>query len=71
MSSYVDGPFDGKRFTTRYDHLPIIRLEYTDIVDGKLVRMIADYELRCGMRVYTRSEPYPDMNHKVIKDGQE
>ena len=55
MSSYVDGPFDGKRFTTRYDNLPIVRLGYFDIVDGKVVEMVAEYELRVGMRVFIKS----------------
>lgn len=55
MSSYVGGPFDDKRFTTRYDHLPIVRLEYFDIVDGKVVEMIAEYELKVGMRVFIKS----------------
>lgn len=71
MRSYVGGPFDGKRFSSRYDNLPFIKLEYFDIVDGKIVTMIAEYELRCGMRVFVGSEPYPDMNAKVVKDGQE
>ena len=55
MSSYVGGPFDDKRFTTRYDHLPIVRLGYFDIVDGKVVEMIAEYELKVGMRVFIKS----------------
>ena len=59
MSSYVGGPFDDKRFTTRYDHLPVIALEYSDIIEGKLVRMVAYYDLKCGMRVYRNSLPYP------------
>ena len=52
MSSYVGGPYDGKRFTTRYDHLPVIVLESFDIVEGALVRILSRYELKCGMRVY-------------------
>ena len=55
MSSYVGGPFDDRRFTTRYDHLPIVRLGYFDIVDGKVVEMVAEYELKIGMRVFIKS----------------
>ena len=55
MSSYVGGPFDDKRFTTRYDHMKVIRLGYFDIVDGKVIEMIAEYELKCGMRVFIKS----------------
>lgn len=36
MSSYVGGPFDDKRFTTNYDHMPIVRLGYFDIVVGRM-----------------------------------
>ena len=55
MSSYVGGSFDDKLFTTRYDHMRVIRLGYFDIVDGKVVEMIAEYELKCGMRVFIKS----------------
>lgn len=58
MSSYVGGPYDGKTITTKYDHLPILHIEYTDVEAGKPVRKVASYELRCGMRCYTGSRDY-------------
>lgn len=57
MSSYVGGPFDDRRFTTAHDASPILRLGYFDIVDGKVVEMIAEYELKCGMRIFIKSYP--------------
>lgn len=62
MRSYVGGPFDGRRFATRHDDAEVITLEYPDVVDGKVVTRLAQYELKCGMRVYI--EPVED------KDGQ-
>lgn len=65
MSSYVGGPFDDKQFTTRHDHMPVIRLGYFDIVDGKVVEMIAEYDMKCGMRTFIKSY------RKEVPDGQE
>ena len=58
MSSYVGGPFDGKTFTTPYDHRQVIILEHPDIIDGKLVRVRVRYELVSGMRVFLTDRDY-------------
>lgn len=57
MSSYVGGPFDDKKFATKHDHMPVVFLGYFDIVDGKVIEMVAEYQLKVGMRVFIKSYP--------------
>lgn len=58
MARYVGGPYDGREIVTRYDHLPVIDLPWSESERGD-AETIESYEMRRGVRVHCQSRPYP------------